>query len=167
MWRLASQPGQQHRGDLAGWGIEVPAGDPPVGVTGGVAAGRGDHIAATTPPVHPLEVAGALLVVAGDNPGRLRSEAAFSMLCGSSPLEASSGKTVRHRLNRGGDRAANNALWTIAFVRLIHDPRTRAYAAKRTAQGSSRKEILRCLKRTIARELYPLILEALTVPEPA
>ena len=73
-------------------------------------------------------------------------------MCGASPVEASSGKTVRHRLNRGGDRAANNALWTIAFVRLVHDPRTRAYAAKRTAQGSSRKEVLRCLKRTIARE---------------
>jgi transposase len=112
-------------------------------------------------------IAPRLLLTAGDNPTRLRSEAAFAALCGTSPVEASSGKTVRHRLNRGGDRAANNALWTIAFVRLIHDPRTRTYAAKRTAQGSSRKEILRCLKRTIARELYPLILEALTTPEPA
>jgi transposase len=114
-----------------------------------------------------VHTAARLLLTAGDNPTRLRSEAAFAALCGTSPVEASSGKTVRHRLNRGGDRAANNALWTIAFVRLIHDPRTRAYAAKRTAQGSSRKEILRCLKRTIARELYPLILEALTPPKPA
>jgi transposase len=114
-----------------------------------------------------VHTAARLLLTAGDNPTRLRSEAAFAALCGTSPVEASSGQTVRHRLNRGGDRAANNALWTIAFVRLIHDPRTRAYAAKRTAQGSSRKEILRCLKRTIARELYPLILEALTAPEPA
>jgi len=114
-----------------------------------------------------VHTAARLLLTAGDNPTRLRSEAAFAALCGASPVEASSGKTVRHRLNRGGDRAANNALWTIAFVRLVHDPRTRAYAAKRTAQGSSRKEVLRCLKRTIARELYPLILEALTAPEPA
>jgi transposase len=114
-----------------------------------------------------VHTAARLLLTAGDNPTRLRSEAAFAALCGTSPVEASSGKTVRHRLNRGGDRAANNALWTIAFVRLIHDPRTRAYAAKRTAQGSSRKEILRCLKRTIARELYPLILEALTAPKPS
>jgi transposase len=114
-----------------------------------------------------VHTAARLLLTAGDNPTRLRSEAAFAALCGTSPVEASSGKTVRHRLNRGGDRAANNALWTIAFVRLIHDPRTRAYAAKRTAQGSSRKEILRCLKRTIDRELYPPILEALTAPEPA
>ena len=114
-----------------------------------------------------VHTAARLLLTAGDNPTRLRSEAAFAALCGTSPVEASSGQTVRHRLNRGGDRAANNALWTIAFIRLIHDPRTRAYAAKRTAQGSSRKEILRCLKRTIARELYPLILEALTTPEPA
>jgi transposase len=109
----------------------------------------------------------ARLLVTGDNPTRLRSEAAFAALCGTSPVEASSGKPGRHRLNRGGDRAANSALWTIAFVRLIHDPRTRAYAAKPTAQGSGRKEILRCLKRTIARALYPLILETLTTPEPA
>ncbi len=114
-----------------------------------------------------VHTAARLLITAGDNPTRLRSEAAFAALCGASPVEASSGKTARHRLNRGGDRAANSALWTIAFVRLIHDPRTRAYAAKRTSQGSSRKEILRCLKRAIARELYPLILEALTAPSPA
>jgi transposase len=76
-------------------------------------------------------------------------------MCGASPVEASSGKTIRHRLNRGGDRAANSALWTIANNRLMHDPRSRTYAAKRTAMGNSRKEILRCLKRAIARELYP------------
>ena len=99
------------------------------------------------------QVAGALLVVAGDNPGRLRSEAAFSMLCGSSPLEASSGKTVRHRLNRGGDRDANNALWTIAMV-LSCDERTQRYLARRTAEGKSKREIIRCLKRYIAREVY-------------
>jgi transposase len=100
------------------------------------------------------QVAGALLVVAGDNPGRLRSEAAFSMLCGSSPLEASSGKTVRHRLNRGGDREANNALWTIAMTRLSCDERTQRYLARRTAEGKSKREIIRCLKRYIAREIY-------------
>jgi transposase len=100
------------------------------------------------------QVAGALLVVAGDNPGRLRSEAAFSMLCGSSPLEASSGKTVRHRLNRGGDRDANNALWTIAMTRLSCDERTQRYLARRTAEGKSKREIIRCLKRYIAREVY-------------
>jgi transposase len=91
------------------------------------------------------QVAGALLVVAGDNPGRLCSEAAFSMLCGSSPLEASSGKTVRHRLNRGGDREANNALWTIAMTRLSCDERTQRYLARRTAEGKSKREIIRCL----------------------
>jgi transposase len=100
------------------------------------------------------QVAGALLVVAGDNPGRLHSEAAFSMLCGSSPLEASSGKTVRHRLNRGGDRDANNALWTIAMTRLSCDERTQRYLARRTAEGKSNREIIRCLKRYIAREVY-------------
>ena len=107
--------------------------------------------------------AAQLLITAGDNPQRLRSEAAFAALCGVSPVEASSGQTVRHRLNRGGDRAANNALWTIAHVRLVHDERTRAYGARRTALGDNRKEILRRLKRYIAREIYPLIVNALSV----
>ena len=92
-----------------------------------------------------------------DEPGE-RSEAALAALCGASPLEASSGKTTRHRLNRGGDRTANNALWTISMVRMRSDPRTRAYVARRTAEGLSTKEIQRCLKRYIIRELYPLIL---------
>jgi transposase len=109
-----------------------------------------------------VQTAAQLLMTAGDNPDRLHSEAAFAAMCGASPVEASSGKTVRHRLNRGGDRAANSALWTIANNRLMHDPRSRAYAVKRTALGNSRKEILRCLKRALARELYPLILDALT-----
>ena len=104
------------------------------------------------------QTAAILLAVAGDNPERLRSEAALASLCGVNPLEASSGKTVRHRLNRGGNRAANNALWTIAMVRMRSDPRTRAYVARRTAEGKSPKEIHRCLKRYIVRELYPLIL---------
>ncbi len=100
------------------------------------------------------EVAGALLVVAGDNPQRLRSEASFAALCGVSPLPASSGKTQRHRLNRGGDRQGNTALWRIAFTRMNCDPRTRAYVARRTSEGLSKREILRCLKRYIAREVF-------------
>ena len=90
---------------------------------------------------------GALLIAAGDNPDRLRTEAAFAMLCGSSPLQASSGKTVRHRLNRGGDRQANNALWMIARCRMACDQRTKGYVARRTAEGKSKREIIRCLKR--------------------
>lgn len=104
------------------------------------------------------QTAAVLVCVAGDNPERLKSEAALAALCGVSPLQASSGKTKRHRLNRGGDRSANNALWTIAMVRMRSDPRTREYVARRTAQGLSTKEIQRCLKRYIVRELYPLIL---------
>ncbi|MGE5287808.1 MAG: IS110 family transposase [Micromonosporaceae bacterium] len=100
------------------------------------------------------QVAAALLVTAGDNPGRVRREASFAALCGASPVDASSGKQIRHRLNRGGDRQANSALWTIAMTRLAHDPRTKAYAARRTAEGKTRKEIIRCLKRYIAREIY-------------
>ena len=76
------------------------------------------------------------------------------MLCGASPLPASSGRTVRHRLNRGGDRQANNALWRIVLVRMSCDARTRSYVARRTAEGKSKREIIRCLKRYVARELY-------------
>jgi transposase len=93
------------------------------------------------------EVAGQLLVTAGDNPHRPRSEAAFAMLCGAAPLPASSGRTDRHRLNRGGDRQANRALYRIVLCRLRWDPRARDYAARRTTQGLSRPEIIRCLKR--------------------
>jgi hypothetical protein len=100
------------------------------------------------------DVAGQLLVTAGDNPQRLRSEAAFAMLCGAAPLPASSGRTHRHRLNRGGDRQANAALYRIVLCRLRWDPRTRAYAQRRTTEGMSKPEIIRCLKRYIARELY-------------
>jgi transposase len=99
-------------------------------------------------------VAATLLATTGDNPGRVRTEASFAALCGSSPVDASSGKQLRHRLNRGGDRQANSALWTIAMTRLAHDRRTKAYAARRTAEGKTRKEIIRCLKRYIAREIY-------------
>ena len=104
------------------------------------------------------DVAGQLLVTAGDNPARLRNEAAFAMLCGVAPLPASSGRTVRHRLNRGGDRQANAALYRIVLCRLRWDPRTRAYAARRTTQGMSKPEIIRCLKRYIAREIYTALL---------
>jgi transposase len=101
--------------------------------------------------------AAQLLLTAGDNPERLRSEAGFAALCGVSPVPASSGKTTRHRLNRGGDRAANSALHIIAIGRLRTDARTKAYVAKRIAQGHSKLEASRCLKRSIARELFALI----------
>ena len=101
-----------------------------------------------------IDVAGQLLASAGDNPQRLHCEAAFAHLCGVAPIPASSGRTHRHRLNRGGDRAANNALNTITLCRLRYDPRTAAYVTKRTKEGLSKKEIIRCLKRYIAREIY-------------
>jgi transposase len=104
------------------------------------------------------DVAAKLLIAAGDNPERIRTEAGFAALCGVSPIRASSGKTNRHRLNRSGDRQANNALWTIARVRLTHDPETRAYAQRREHQGLSHREIVRCLKRYLARRLYPILL---------
>jgi transposase len=104
-----------------------------------------------------IEVAGQLLVTAGDNPDRLHTEASFARLCGVAPLQASSGRTARHRLNRGGDRQANNALYTIALCRMRRDPRTRAYVTRRTAEGLSKPEIIRCLKRYIAREIYRLL----------
>ncbi|MFI7493093.1 IS110 family transposase [Micromonospora echinaurantiaca] len=104
------------------------------------------------------DVAGQLLTTAGDNPDRLRSEAALAHLCGAAPIPASSGRTDRHRLNRGGDRAANKALHTIALCRLRYDPRTRAYQEKRTKQGLSKKEIIRCLKRYIVREVHTALL---------
>ena len=99
--------------------------------------------------------AALLLIAAGDHPGRLRSEAAWAHLCGVAPIPASSGKVTRHRLNPGGDRQANHALWRIVFTRLGSDPATRAYAERRTAEGKSKAEIIRCLKRYVAREVYP------------
>jgi transposase len=103
------------------------------------------------------DTASALLVAAGDNPGRLRSEAAFSMLCGSSPIQASSGKITRHRLNRGGDRQANAALYRIVVVRLCWHQPTRDYVVRRTKEGKSKKEIIRCLKRYVAREVFAVL----------
>lgn len=103
------------------------------------------------------DVAGALLGSAGDNPDRLRNEAAFAHLCGVAPIPASSGRTHRHRLNRGGDRAANNAIYTIVLCRLRYDPATRAYAERRTKEGLSKKEIMRCLKRYVSREVFRVL----------
>ena len=106
-----------------------------------------------------IDTAGQLLVTAGDNPARLRTERSFARLCGVAPLPASSGRTGgRHRLNRGGDRNANSALWRLALVRMhCHQP-TKDYVARRTAEGLSKTEILRCLKRYVARETYPYLL---------
>jgi transposase len=111
------------------------------------------------------EVAGQLLITAGDNPTRLADDRAFALLTGVAPLLASSGRTDRHRLNRGGDRAGNNALHTVVLSRMRTDPATRAYVDRRTKQGLNKREIIRCLKRYIVRELFPLIVDALT-PEP-
>ena len=111
------------------------------------------------------DVASALLVAAGDNPERMRSEASFAALCGASPLEASSGKITRHRLNRGGNRDANNALWRIAMVRIAHHhPGTETYLQRRRQEGRTDREILRCLKRYIAREVFHLLTEPDALP---
>ena len=108
------------------------------------------------------EVAGQLLTTAGDNPDRLRSEAALAHLCGTAPLPASSGRTNRHRLNRGGDRQANRALYTIALCRMRYHPTTQAYVERRTKQGLTKKEIMRCLKRYLVREVHTALLADLT-----
>ena len=99
--------------------------------------------------------AAMLLVAAGDHPGRLRSEAAWAHLCATAPIPASSGKVTRHRLNPGGDRQANHALWQIVITRMSSHPPTRAYVDRRTKEGLSKQEIIRCLKRYAAREVYP------------
>ena len=101
--------------------------------------------------------AATLLIVAGDNPQRLGSEASFANLCGVAPIEASSGKVVRHPLNRAGNREANRALYMICLARMRRDPRTQAYVARRTAEGKSKREIIRCLKRYVAREAYRVL----------
>jgi transposase len=104
------------------------------------------------------QTAAQLLMTAGDNPDRLRSEGSFAALCGASPVKASSGKTNRHRLNRGGDRQANSALWSIVRSRMATHAPTQAYVARRTGEGLSKSEIIRCLKRFVVREMFPLIL---------
>jgi len=113
-----------------------------------------------------IHSAAQLLITAGGNPERLHSDAAFAALCGASPVQASSGQRQRHRLSRGGDRAANCALWTIANNRMIHDARTREFAEKRSQLGDSRNDTLRVLKRYIARETFALIREALRGEQP-
>jgi transposase len=100
------------------------------------------------------DTASTLLVAAGDNPGRLRNEATFAHLCGASPIDASSGTQQRHRLNRGGDRQANSALWKIVLTRMVCDPNTRDYIERRMKDGRTKKEAIRCLKRYVAREVY-------------
>lgn len=105
-----------------------------------------------------VHTAAELLMAAGDNPRRIKSEAAFAHLCGAAPVPASSGKTTRHRLNFAGNRAANHALWRIVMARMAHnDPRTIAYVERRTAEGLSKRDILRCLKRYVAREVFRTI----------
>ena len=118
------------------------------------------HLAATAPELLGLfgvgpDTAAALLVTAGDNPDRLRSEAAFAHLCGVAPIPASSGKsTGRYRLDSGGDRQANSALWRIVMVRIAHDPQTTAYFERRVKEGRTKPEVIRILKRYVAREVY-------------
>src|ERR1035438_7432434 len=99
------------------------------------------------------DTAALLLIAAGDHPERLRSEAAWAHLCAAAPIPSSSGQTVRHRLNPAGDRQANHALWRIAITRMSSHPPTRAYVERRTAEGLSKKEIMRCLQRYVAREV--------------
>lgn len=111
--------------------------------------------------------AAVLLIAAGDNPDRLTDEASFAALCGVSPVEQSSGKTQRRRLNRGGHRQANAALYRIVQSRIRWDERTQSYLQRRTAEGMSRREIIRCLKRYVARELYRHIRHPATSVVPA
>lgn len=108
--------------------------------------------------------AAALLIAAGDNPDRLRGEASFAALCGASPVEASSGKTNRRRLNRGGNRQANAALFRAVLSRLRWDPATQEYLKRRTAEGLSKREIIRCLKRYLARTVYKVLSASLPLP---
>jgi transposase len=112
------------------------------------------------------DTAASLLMAAGDNPERLKNEAAFAHLCGAAPIPASSGKSVRHRLNRHGNRDANRVLYVIAVCRMSRNERTRTYVVKRTAEGKTKKEIIRCLKRYIAPEVYR-ILASLSLNKPS
>jgi transposase len=112
-------------------------------------------------------VSAAQAIVSFSHPGRCRNEAAFAALGGTSPVPASSGKTIRHRLNRGGDRALNRAIHTIALTRMRGCPRTRAYVQRRTTEGKSSREIRRGLKRYIARELYRQLTQSMTTPASA
>lgn len=104
-----------------------------------------------------VQGATTFLRTAGDNPQRLTTSSGFALLCGVAPLEASSGRTVRHRLNRSGDRDANAALHRIVLTRLKHDPTTQEYLERRLGQGKSKREVIRCLKRYVAREVYQVL----------
>ena len=101
-----------------------------------------------------IDTAAILLVTAGDNPDRLHSERSWAHLCGVTPLPASSGKVTRHRLNRGGDRQANAALYRIVLTRMSSDEETRRYVTRRRDKGLNTAEIMRCLKRYVARQTY-------------
>ena len=103
------------------------------------------------------DTAAALLIAAGDNPHRMHSDAAFAALCGAAPVDASSGRQQRHRLNRGGNRDANNALWRIALVKMAHDTETRDFIAERLARGKTKREAIRSLKRHLARRYWKLL----------
>jgi transposase len=109
-----------------------------------------------------IDVAGQLLVTAGENPDRLHNEAALARLLGVAPIPASSGNTRHHRLHRGGDRAANAAIYRIALVRMRHHQPTRDYVARRTTEGLTKRMIIRCLKRYIVREVYHALINDLT-----
>ena len=109
------------------------------------------------------DTAAALLISAGSNPERIHSEAAFASLCGVSPVPASSGKTNGHRLNRGGDRQAKAALYGVVLVRLCHDLRTREYMNRRTTEGMSKTEVIRCLKRYGSREVLSALKNSVRV----
>lgn len=111
-----------------------------------------------------LDVAAKLIVAAGENPGRMRSEASFAALGGTSPVNASSGKHQRHRLNRGGNRQANNALHTVVLHRSRRCPETRAYIERRRAENKTDREIWRCLKRSLARRFHHLLIRDLAPP---
>ena len=130
--RPARAPGRAHR----------PAGRPPAPPGLLALYGVGPHTAAL------------LLIAAGDHPGGCAARPPGRTCARVAPIPASSGKVARHRLNPGGDRQANHALWRIVFTRLGSDPATRAYAERRTAEGKSKTEIIRCLKRYVAREVY-------------
>ncbi|WP_289501590.1 transposase, partial [Gloeocapsopsis sp. IPPAS B-1203] len=111
------------------------------------------------------DTAAEMLLAFGDNHNRVHSEAAFAKMCGVCPIPTSSGKIQRHRLNRGGNRQANAALFRVVIVRMRwHEP-TKAYVARRTAQGLSKQEIIRCLKRYLAREIYQIIRKTLSTPK--
>ncbi|MDT0430051.1 IS110 family RNA-guided transposase [Streptomyces salyersiae] len=111
------------------------------------------------------DTAAQLLITAGGNPERMRTEASFAALCGAAPVPASSGRTNRHRLSRGGDRAANAALYRIALTRMSGDARTRTYVIRQTAAGRTKKEIIRMLKRAIAREIFRCLTNMVTIPD--